>query len=597
VELGLRRTTAIVIPFLLIALFTVQPTHAQGCGISVSPQPPIVNLPENSIPNNDGSSFAEIFNVNYTSNYSGQQLTLEYLKGSKWIGLYNFTGNQVGFTEVDRALDSNWASFGPNSIRVVSSSCSSEDVSFSIRTDQSAIVLDILLYAGLILSVFLFLKLGMRIGWGRFVIVAAAVYFAMSPFLGQRYDVYFLLSSGIRMLQHANPFDPGNPPIYPGQLKWAYPPLYPPYSALSFALYQGLTGSQLPTVSALTYPGWLTSTYSVYLAFAPSNLPVLVGLLKLPMVISAILTGTLLNRMTKKESMAIWWIANPLVILVAAVWGQIDPIATLFAVASLYAFEKRRPYHAYLFASLGAAIKVWPVLLIPLFFVVEMRKNHIETLKHLLAILPAFLLTGAIYALYGDPIQSMLVLINARGLPTFGGALSVNGLTWQELLSLIGSPPIPFFLLFGVPIFILILYHMYSSRDEDVLKWLVVSILVFYLTYNYVNPQYFYWIVPFLMLQRRRLATAAFSILPLVYMAVTYNIFYFVSPGLLRDEYVIGASIFEQMKLSFFYQSSTFLGVLAGAVPTVAYLYLLYRELKPPGILALGGGQPHHKTA
>ena len=269
----------------------------------------------------------------------------------------------------------------------------------------------------------------------------------------------------------------------------------------------------------------------------------------------------------------------------------------MFAVASLYAFEKRRPYHAYLFASLGAAIKVWPVLLIPLFFVVEMRKNHIETLKHLLAILPAFLLTGAIYALYGDPIQSMLVLINARGLPTFGGALSVNGLTWQELLSLIGSPPIPFFLLFGVPIFILILYHMYSSRDEDVLKWLVVSILVFYLTYNYVNPQYFYWIVPFLMLQRRRLATAAFSILPLVYMAVTYNIFYFVSPGLLRDEYVIGASIFEQMKLSFFYQSSTFLGVLAGAVPTVAYLYLLYRELKPPGILALGGGQPHHKTA
>ena len=570
-----------VVPAVLLALPTGS-ALAQACGIGVSAQPPTVNYPAPSLPAS-GVSFAETLNVNYSSAYSNQTLTLEYLNGSRWAPLQSFTGNAVGFTEVDHGLTADWAKLGENDVRVVGGGCVSGATVFRVQTDATASISDVGIYVSVILLSAAFLLLGRRLGWRWFAVVAAGVYLVLSPFTGQRYDIYFLLSSGIRMLQHVNPFSPGSPPIYPGPLKWAYPPLYAAYSAVAFAAYQLITGSPLPSVSALTYPGWLTSTYSVFQAFVPANLPVLVFILKLPMVASALATGVLITRMTGDRSAAVWWAANPLVVLVAAVWGQIDPISTLLAVGSVYCFRKERLYHSYLLASLGAAVKVWPVLLIPIILTVTLRTKGRAAIKPLVAVLPALLITVGLYAIYGNPIQSLFLLVYARGVPTFAGALSVNGLTWQELLYVLNSPPVPLFLLAGIPAYCVMLAWAYLKRDGDIVKWLVASILVFYLTYNYVNPQYFSWIVPFLMIQRRRLATTVFSILPLAYMALAYNIFYFVSAGILPNEFSTGASIADQLKVNAFYQSPVYFVLLAGTVPTIAYAYLLYREFRAGG--------------
>src|SRR5262249_20992724 len=156
--------------------------------------------------------------------------------------------------------------------------------------------------------------------------------------------------------------------------------------------------SALPTVSSLTWPGWYTATYNVYEAFVPRSLPVLVLLLKVPMVVSAALTGLLLKKMTGDGANAVWWLANPLVILVASIWGQLDPIATLFGVASIDYFERRKMYHAYLFASLGAAIKVWPVLLIPFYLIITVKEGGLKALKPTSAILPVLGATIGIYS-------------------------------------------------------------------------------------------------------------------------------------------------------------------------------------------------------
>jgi hypothetical protein len=352
------------------------------------------------------------------------------------------------------------------------------------------------------------------------------------------------------------------------------------YSALAFLAFQVLTGAALPSVGALTWPGWLTSGYNVFQAFVPPTLPILVFLLKLPMVASAILTGLLLRRMTRNDSAVLWWAANPLVILVAAVWGQIDPIATLLALASLYYFERGKEYHAYLFASLGGAVKIWPALVIPIFLVISVKRSGLKTIRPLIAVLPSLILSFAVYGLCGNPLQSLFTMAYARGIPTFAGAFSVNGLTWQELLLVLKSPPVPLFLFVGIPLYAIILARAYKRGETDVAKLLTVFILIFFLTYNYVNPQYFYWILPFLMLQRKRFATIAFTALPLVYMFFAYNVFYFVSPALLPDEFAFGASVLDQMKVAFFYQTPSVFVLVASVMPTVVYVLILYRELK-----------------
>ncbi len=565
--------------FVLSVLALPSPSASATCGISITAQPATVNFPLSSLPASNQASFAETLDVNYTAAYVNRTITVEYSAGG-WHSFENFTGNFAGFTRTYFPLVSGSSNFGVNSVRAQSGTCLSNVTEYTVQADPSAILWDVLAYAAIALLVALFYFGGRRLGKKKFILLAAAVYLTIAPFTGQRYDMYFMISSGIRALQNVNPFTPGIPPAYPGPLKWAYPPLYVPYSALSYLIYQLFTGTSLPTISALTPPSWLTSTYDVWQAFIPPSLPVLAFLLKLPMVLSALATGVLLARMTGKDSAVVAWLANPLVILVAAVWGQLDPIATLLAVAAVYSFERGRPGMAYLFASFGAAVKVWPVLLIPLFFAVALRRTGTKALKPLAATLPAALTILALYSVFGSLLDNIYVLLYARSVPTFGGTFLVNGLTWQQILVSLNAPAIPLFTWVGIPALVAVALWVYHSRDEDVTKWLVVSLMVVFLTYDLVNPQYFYWIIPFLMLQRRKLAVITFSLIPILYVALAYDIFYFVSPAILPSLSSLGASIAEELKVSALSQAPKAPSFVGPLLPTLAYVWLLYREIR-----------------
>ena len=571
--------TLLIVPALILT--TSPMASAQSCGIGLTANPSKVNFPFGTVPSPGMATFSETFDVTYPLSLANETLTLEYLNGTQWRDLQSFTANPLGFTETSYGLDGGWVRFGSISVRVANHTCYSNTAVFDVGYDTRAVALDAASYAAVAGSVIIFLVLGKRLGWKRFIVIAVPVYLAISPWTGQRYDMYFLISSGIRVLQHVNPFNPGNPPAYPGPLKWVYPPIYAIYSAFSYLVYQAFTGASLPSVSSLTWPGWLTSTYNVYRAFVPPNLPLLVALLKLPMVASAFLTGWLLSKMTGRESASILWIANPLVILVAAVWGQLDPIATLMAVASIYYFRKGREYHAYLFASFGAAVKVWPAIMIPIMLVIAVRRGGLKAARPIAAVIPATLLTIGLYGAYGNLLDSLFVFVYARGIPTFAGAFTVNGLTWQETLLVLKSPPVPFFLYVGVPVYAALLAWIYWTKDTDIVKWTLVSILVLFLTYNYVNPQYFYWVLPLLLLQERRVTYAVFTALPLAFMAFAYDLFYFVSPAILQNEYAIGASVADQIKVNYFYQTDWLLLLVAAAVPTTVYTLSLYAQLRP----------------
>jgi hypothetical protein len=83
------------------------------------------------------------------------------------------------------------------------------------------------------------------------------------------------------------------------------------------------------------------------------------------------------------------------------------------------------------------------------------------------------------------------------------------------------------------------------------------------------------------MLQDKKRASIVFTALPLVYVALSYNLFYFVSPSLLPNYLSLGASIVEQLKLSYFYQTQWLFLLVSGAVPTGAYALTAIAELRP----------------
>lgn len=563
----------------LFLLALAPAASSQGCSLGLQVSPPVVHYP-GSLPAGFGEpTFGEVADVTYPSSLANQTIYVQYKNGSTWTTLQSFTANNVGFTETYLPLTAQWAE-GTVSLRVVGGSCSPGTAGFGVTREQDAMLLDVGIYAALVAGGTAFLLAARKLKLGAFVVLAAGVYLALSPFTGQRYDVYFLLSSGIRILQHVDPFQPGTPPAYPSGLKWAYPPLYSLYSALSFLVYQGFTGAALPGVGALTWPGWLTSVYNVWEAYTPSSLPVLVLLLKLPMIASTFGTAALIVKMTGKKVLGALWLANPLVLFVTAVWGQIDPIATFFAVAALYYYRQGGDYRAYFLASIGAAVKVWPALLVPLFLAARLKQRGRAAAKPLTALLPGILATLGVYAAFGGIVQNLSVFLYSRGVPTYTGQFSVNGLTWQQVLLLFHSPPVSLFLFLALPAYALIALRVYQTGDADTSKWVVVSILVFYLTYNYVNPQYFFWILPFLMLQGRRVATWVFTALPLLYIALEYNIFYFVSPAILPDEFTTGAAIADQLKLSSFSSPPTAVVLVPALLLAAVYLLLAVDELR-----------------
>jgi len=90
--------------------------------------------------------------------------------------------------------------------------------------------------------------------------------------------------------------------------------------------------------------------------------------MKLPAIIAFFVTGNILNKhfdseVDQKKSLLLWFF-NPISIYVVAFMSQIDSIAVLMTVLSLFCASKK-PKLALVILGLGAAFKTYPLILIP----------------------------------------------------------------------------------------------------------------------------------------------------------------------------------------------------------------------------------------
>ncbi len=587
--MGLTPLIAVLLIVVALACFTTTTSAAEPkIFIHLSVEPTHLYYP-GTLPK-EGYSFSELLFVNYSKSLANATIVIQFYNDSKWWNLTAFTANRVGFTQAYVPVTAYWAHSGDNTLRAITTQYTSNTATLVVTQNTDGFTVDGAIYAALFTATIALFLFARNSSPRRYMLAIIAVYLMLAPFTGQRYDVYFLISSGIRVLEHVNPFDPGQPPIYPFPLKWAYPPLYPLYSALSFLVYQSITHVRTPPPDSTVYPGYYTAVYSVWRGYVTKSMPLLVFLLKLPMIVSFIVTYRVLSRMIGGRSALKYWAANPLALLVCAVWGQLDPLTVALALLSLESYGRGKTVHAYVYSALGGAIKLWPAALIPIYLAQTLRVSGPRALKPAAAgVLPVVAVAMGVYGFFGHVAQSLEILVYARGVPTYAGQFSVNGLTWQWILYFLRSPPIPLFLVVGPATYVALLVYAYRRPTQDPTTLLIILILTVFLTYNYVNPQYFLWVVPLLVVQGRKLSIWVYTVLPLVFVGLSYNIFYFVSPAILYDTYAPSASIAEQLKLALFFNYKPLFVGVASVAPLVAYIWELRAQISrlraPPNMV------------
>ena len=399
--------------------------------------------------------------------------------------------------------------------------------------------------------------------------LAAAVpfYLMAAALFGQRFDLFFVASSGLRFMDHVNPFIPSA--SLPANLRWVYPPLYVPYSSLSGVLYQSLSGNPFPSNAALNFPGAPAgSTMEQWSMLVSPQLPLYFVLLKIPMVLATLGTYLLLRDRFQLKNAEKLWLLNPFVILVGVAWGQLDVMAAFCLALSVFEFQRGNTFRSSLYASVGAAIKIFPGLFLPFILIRSARKG-----RDFLPVLALGGLSLGLYALSGNVPLDLVNLFYTNAQPHFTGAFVSNGITWQQFVPIANFPPLLIYLFLPFYVYEVIRYWRAPRNPVPIL---VETFLVFFLTNNFVNPQYFLYPVLLLIISRDVKWALIFSAIPLVGLEISNSLTFWVNPYYSYQYLSSPMGQAEQLQLNFF--SSVHLFMVLVVAATGIYLYRYVRS-------------------
>jgi hypothetical protein len=208
--------------------------------------------------------------------------------------------------------------------------------------------------------------------------------------------------------------------------------------------------------------------------------------LKLPYLIFDLGTAFLLFRFFGKEKKKAWlavflWLFNPAAWYTSFMIGQFDIIPTFLVLLSVYLAIRGRGELAALSLGLGASLKVFPLLLLPV-LVLVFGKNLWQKLKlGLIGLFPYFI-----------TVLPFLRFASFRSTVLFSNQ-SQKMLFAQIPVS--GAEGIYLFIFGAVLIY---LYTMYLGKKEYLWQYYLWVLLLFFSLTHY-HPQWFLWITPFLI--------------------------------------------------------------------------------------------------
>lgn len=504
----------------------------------------------------------------------GELAVLQYSRDSvEWHNLVDTIVSSDGTVIQEQQIDSSWAINGRNYLRAVVGNYASNIVSLTVNVGIGYWV------AGGVVAVFstlvalwyvvnrkwirkpdamkrlqsrIYLLLHGKEMW-LFLLAGLLIRVILAPFTEQRFDSYVSrLWPALILRYRLYPFEPAMPLGYPLILRYSFPPIWLFISSFSFMIWWAITGFTFPKspTSLWKHGVDVGNVFESYRSFIPQALPMLDLFLKIPNILADIGIGYLLLNLARsekqKKTVLFLWILNPFVIQVSTVWGVFDPISTFSTLCFIYFLKKRRFFVSAGFLFLGVGTKLYPVFfLIPvLIYLYEKEKLKVSLKYFSVAILTGMLIFGS-FLVFPGGFDFLYRLFFFKASPDWYGKNLFGGLTWQLVLSLFQwSGNLPIFLIIFVPIYMWLNYSFWKAKkDFDSLVIHLASVLLLlYLSYTVVNPQYAFWVLPFLLflhLQGKFSSKlyAIFSAVPLIYIYGYYNPLQFVTPVTIWQEW------------------------------------------------------------
>ncbi len=209
-------------------------------------------------------------------------------------------------------------------------------------------------------------------------------------------------------------------------------------------------------------------------------------LLKLPYFIFDIVGALFITKLfsEKKDKFLAFtlWLFNPISIYATYMVGQFDIIPAVFTVIALFYIRQKRFYLGALFLGIGAAFKIYPILLImPLLMLEE------KWLKRLMISLLGFL----------PYIISILPFLPSPG---FRASALVAGQTLKGLYASIPISGGENILLMPLSLLIAYLYFYYHPGGVTSLWKRFMIILLIFFIFTHYHPQWFVWLTPFFII-------------------------------------------------------------------------------------------------
>jgi len=113
------------------------------------------------------------------------------------------------------------------------------------------------------------------------------------------------------------------------------------------------------------------------------------------------------------------WLINPYVTLTTEMWGTWDIVAAFFLIAAVAAFAKSRFLESGICLGLGIAVKVYPLLSLPIFLLFLTREKIRSSLRLIVGVAGAYFVTGGVLMIFAK--ESHVAAANTLSQVSFFG--------------------------------------------------------------------------------------------------------------------------------------------------------------------------------
>ena len=221
---------------------------------------------------------------------------------------------------------------------------------------------------------------------------------------------------------------------------------------------------------------------------------------KLPFLVFDLLTAIFIPRLVKEESkkklLQLLWLFNPVAIFVTSVMAQTDIMVVFFLLLALISLKENNLYRAAIFTAISILFKPVGILLIPLLAAAALPESFSKAVKIFFLGFGIYFL-GILPYLSSVSFRTYALFAEQTGKSTFAGITIASGTS------------IPWFFIAYATIIVLLLRRRLSVLDGFGMA--LASSIIF----SHFHPQWFIWIIPWLMLK-----TTSAKLLPLYFGAL-----------------------------------------------------------------------------